>query len=172
MQSNFCLQITLSEVRLWWGFLCVTFNGPHMPSDTTRKGLPRKVKVNIWFLFLLISAVQHCYQLPDQMMSITYSLFAFLNYQLIFRNIQLIYNSNNKQKATFCVNAPAKICWLFNINILWMSLWILFTYFQPLLWKEEWILNQWIKMFYAQISLVLHGMHRCDMVCRCGWPHS
>lgn len=90
----------------------------------------------------------------------------------IFRNIQLIYNSNNKQKATFCVNAPAKICWLFNINILWMSLWILFTYFQPLLWKEEWILNQWIKMFYAQISLVLHGTHRCDMVCRCGWPHS
>lgn len=46
--------------------------------------------------------------LPDQMVNITYSLFTLVHYYLIFVEVQLIYNSSNKQTGTFGANTHAK----------------------------------------------------------------
>lgn len=67
-----------------------------MQTDKTWKGLKKKSKYEyLVFISSHFSSVALC-ELPDQAMSITYSLFKLMNYQLIFINIQLIYNSNNK----------------------------------------------------------------------------
>lgn len=93
-----------------------------------QEGPPKKGKYEYLVLISSHFSIAALCQLPDQTMGITYSLFTFMNYQLIFINVQLIYNSDNKQRTTFGANAPANIYWRLFINIFWTSPWIWFIY--------------------------------------------
>lgn len=147
MQSNFCLQITPVKS----GFCGIVF---HLLCRHNQEWPPKKDRYEyLVFIYSHFSSAVLC-QLLDQMMSITYSLFTLMNYQLIFINIQLIYNSDKKQKAAFGANAFANIYWLLFIDALWTSPLIWFIYLRMFNHSGE--RKDWYKMSESQ-----GFAHRC-----------
>lgn len=69
--------------------------------------------------------------LPDQMVNIAYSLFTLVRYYLIFVEVQLIYNSSNKQTGILVQTLMQNICWRLFINALWTSpcIWFIYLHF-------------------------------------------
>lgn len=129
--------------------------------------------IYFWYSFLLIWAVLYLYQLPGQMLKITYSLFKFMSYQPIFINIKLICNSDNKQEAT----SVQMLLQTFTDHFSSTSCEQPYEYdpfidkVSTIVMKEGLDNNWWIKRFWIQMPLVFTGPSHFDMIGSCSCPY-